>query len=546
MKRVNPIPEVKQMSNHFDTHRPLVMGTRWMITADHPLAAQAGASVLEAGGNAVDAAVAANMVMTTVRPHMCGIGGDLFMLVHMAGRGVFEALNASGRAPSGATIDAFRERGCHVIPETGIFTVTVPGVLAGWQAALDRHGTMGFDSLLAKALPYAEEGFPVYGELIGAIKERKERLLAAVSPAEIFLPKGKMPTVGERLRHPRLAESYRALMNNGPDAFYKGPLGEALIDYSRKEGGFFEEDDLTNHSVTWETPLTADYRGFTVATQPPNSQGIALLMQAAMLEYVPVSELSPESAELVHLMVEAKRLAFADRDAYVCDPAFHPVPVKQMLSKKQAKDRVNLIDRKRMSDTYTPRNFSAGGEDTVYLTVVDRDGNAVALIQSLYEAFGSCSMVPSTGMMLHNRGRGFTLDEGHPNRIEPGKRPYHTLHPAMILKDGFPYIVFGTPGADGQTQTNIQLMVDMLDHGADPQQANEAPRWRSNPDGTLLIENRFPKDTIVKLADMGYSLQVVEPYAEIMGSSQAILVDRHHGVLQAGADPRRQAYAIGA
>ncbi|HDR14409.1 MAG TPA: gamma-glutamyltransferase [Desulfobacteraceae bacterium] len=534
------------MSNHFDTHRPLVMGTGWMITADHPLAARAGASVLEAGGNAVDAAIAANMVMTVVRPHMCGIGGDLFMLVHSAKDGAFQALNASGRSPAGATIEAFQALGYDKIPETGILTTTVPGVLAGWQAALDRYGSMGFDSLLARALPYAEDGFPVYRELIGAIEERKDLLLKEGPPGEIFIPGGRVPAVGERMRNPLLAKSFRMLMNEGPDAFYKGSLGEALVAYSQRKGGFFSEEDLAEYKITWEKPLTADYRGFTIATQPPNSQGIALLMQAMMLDHFPLADFPPDSPELVHLMVEAKKLAFADRDAYVCDPFFHPVPVDQMLSKDQAHARLALIDRKKSSDGPPPRDFSSGGQDTVYLTVVDRDLNAVSLIQSIYETFGSCSMVPATGMVLHNRGRGFTLDRNHPNRLEPRKRPYHTLHPAMILKDSLPYIVFGTPGADGQTQTNIQLVVAMLDHGADPQQANEAPRWRSNPDGTLMIENRFPDRTLRFLENMGHRLQVLEPYAEIMGSSQAILIDRSNSVLQAGADPRRQAYAIGA
>jgi len=534
------------MRNHFNTHRPLVMGTHWMITADHPLAAQSGASVLEAGGNAVDAAVAASMIMSVVRPHMCGIGGDLFMLVHSGKDGAFEALNASGRSPAGATIDAFEERGYNRIPETGILTSTVPGVLAGWQAALDRYGSMGFDSLLARTLPYAENGFPVYGELVGAIEERKELLLAEGPPGDVFIPAGRVPAVGERLCNPWLAESFRMLINNGPDAFYKGPLGEALVEYSQRKHGFFSEEDLAEHKVTWEAPLTADYRGFTIATQPPNSQGIALLMQALMLEHFQLSDLSPGSPELVHLMVEAKKLAFADRDAFVCDPSFHPVPVETMLSSTQAHERIRLLDKGKSSPGFPPRDFSKGGQDTVYLTVVDRDLNAVSLIQSIYETFGSCAMVPTTGMVLHNRGRGFTLDRNHPNRLEPRKRPYHTLHPAMILRNGLPYIVFGTPGADGQTQTNIQLIVAMLDHGADPQQANEAPRWRSNPDGTLMIENRFPDSTLTTLERMGHRLQILEPYAEIMGSSQAIRIDRQNHVLQAGADPRRQAYAIGA
>jgi gamma-glutamyltranspeptidase len=252
-----------------------------------------------------------------------------------------------------------------------------------------------------------------------------------------------------------------------------------------------------------------------------------------------------DSPVLVHHIVEAKKLSFTDRDQYVCDPAFHPVPVEEMLSKTQAAQRARLIDQDRAAETFPPRDFTRGGEDTIYLTVVDSEGNAVALIQSLYEAFGSCVMVPETGMLLHNRGRGFTLDPDHPNRLEPHKRPYHTLHPAMILKDERPYMVLGTPGADGQTQTNIQLIVDMLDFGADPQEANEAPRWRSNPDGSLMIESRFPTKTLDDLKAKGHQLQVLDDWATIMGSSQAILVDPETGVLKAGADPRRQAYAIG-
>ena len=533
------------MSNHFTTHRPTLMGTQWMITADHPLAAQAGASVLESGGNAVDAAMAANLVMTTVRPHMCGIGGDLFMLIHMAATGTVDALNASGRAPAQATLEAYRERGYQSVPETGIHTCTVPGAIAGWQAALERHGTMGLDTLLAKAIPYAENGFPVYPELVNALTERQDLLRASEATQETFLPNGRMPRVGELLVQPKLAAAYRTLMENGPDAFYKGPLGEALVAHSERLGGFFSPDDLARHTVDWETPITTDYRGFTIATQPPNSQGIALLMQADLLALRDLAAMTVDSPELVHLMVEAKKLAFADRDKHVCDPTAHPVPVAEMLDPARAPGRIQRIDPDRAAEAYPARDFTRGGEDTIYLTVVDRDGNTVVLIQSLYEAFGSCVMVPETGMIVHNRGRGFTLDPAHPNVLAPGKRPYHTLHPAMILKDGRPAILLGTPGADGQTQTNIQLVVDLIDFGADAQQANEAPRWRSEPDGTLIVENRFPEKTIAALRAKGHAVRVTGGYDEVMGSSQAIVIDRENGVLQAGADPRRQAYAIG-
>jgi gamma-glutamyltranspeptidase/glutathione hydrolase len=532
------------MSGFFATHRPVLMGTSWMITADHPLAAQAGASVLEAGGNAIDAAIAANLVMTAVRPHMCGLGGDLFMLIYMAASGAFEALNASGRSPAAASLDAYRALGYRGVPELGIHACTVPGAIAGWQAALDKYGTCGLDTLLAKALPYAEHGFPVYPELRQAIAEKAAGLLAA-GAGPTFMPGGGPPRVGQLLPQPRLAATYRHLMNDGPDAFYRGPLGEALVTHSRRLGGFFSAADLAAHTVTWEAPLTTGYRDCIIATQPPNSQGIALLMQANILEQFDLAALPIGSAELVHLMVETKKLAFADRDAHVCDPACNPIPIAAMLSKPQAAARAALIDPQRAADSPAAREFTGAGEDTVYLTVVDGQRNAVALIQSLFEPFGALVAVPATGMLLHNRARGFTLMPGHPNALTGGKRPYHTLHPAMILKHGRPSIVLGTPGADGQPQTNMQLIVHLIDHGADPQQANEAPRWRSNPDGTLLIENRFGAETIAGLGGRGHRVEVQEGYAGIMGSSQTICIDQESGVLCAGADCRRQAYAIG-
>lgn len=521
------------------------MSTSWMITADHPLAVQAGAAVLEAGGNAVDAAIAANLVMTTVRPHMCGIGGDLFMLIYNASDERLDALNASGRSPARATLKAYQDMGYNSVPETGIHTCTVPGALAGWQAALERHGTLGLDTLLARALPYARDGFPVYPELIRCIKEKREILLADGAAGETFLPGGRVPQVGQLLVQPRLAQSYQVLMEHGPDAFYKGPLGEALVARSDALGGFFSMDDLAHHTVEWTAPIASDYRGFTIATAPPNSQGIALLMQAKMLVHQDLTAFSVDSAELVHLMVEAKKLAFADRDACVCDPAFSRIPIEAMLSKTQAKERISLIDPDRAHAGYATRDFARGGDDTVYVTAVDGDGNAVTLIQSLYEAFGSCLMVPQTGMVLQNRARGFTLEESHPNVLAPDKRPYHTLHPVMILKEDQPAILLGTPGADGQTQTNMQLIVDLIDYGADAQQANEAPRWRSNPDGSLMIECRFPDETIARLKARGHDVRVVDAYSEMMGSSQIIVIDHANGVLKAGADPRRQAYAIG-
>ena len=532
------------MKTPFSTHRPLVMGIDWMITADHPLAAQAGAAVLEAGGNAVDAAVAANLVMAVVRPHMCGLGGDLFALIYMSAGQKIEALDASGRAPYAAGLEFYRAKGYTAVPETGILTATVPGAVAGWQAALEKHGTMSLDQLLPKAVKYAAKGFPAYAELRNALQDRRTYLEESPAAAETFFKNGRLPDVGELVVQPRLAESLKMLADEGADAFYRGPLGDALIGFSQASGGLFSHQDLMDHTVTWHEPIRTTYKGFEICTQPPSSQGIALLMQANMLENFDLARMGGFGrAEIVHLMVEAKKLAFADRDRYVCDPAFHPVPVDQMLAKNYAKRQIERI-KPAAARTVAPTEFT-GGSDTIYLAVVDSGGNAVSLIQSLFEFFGSCTMVPETGILLHNRGRGFTLDPDHVNRLEPHKRPYHTLHPAMILKDGRPYVVLGTPGADGQTQTVIQLITSMLEFKANVQEAVEAPRWRSHPDGTLQIESRFAPETIAALKAKGHRVALLPEWDQVMGSAQAIMIDSDHGILAGGADPRRQAYAIG-
>jgi gamma-glutamyltranspeptidase/glutathione hydrolase len=405
---------------------------------------------------------------------------------------------------------------------------------------------LGLDRLLPKAIDYAQNGFPIYAELQDAIRDRREFLKQSPAAAETFFRNGQLPQVGKRLIQPRLAESLKMLADRGPDAFYRGPLGEALIALCEADGGLIRPQDLSDHSVTWHAPLKTTYKGYEVCTQPPNSQGIALLMQANLLENFDLAAtMKFGQTELVHLMVEAKKLAFADRDKYVCDPDFHPVPVDQLLDKGYAKRQIQTIDSGKAAGPVTATDFSDQGNDTIFLSVVDADGNAVALIQSLFEAFGSCVMVPETGIILHNRGRGFSLNPDHVNRLEPRKRPYHTLHPAMILKDGRPYMVLGTPGADGQTQTIIQLITSLFEFEADVQQAVEAPRWRGNPDGTLLLEGRFPSETIAGLKGRGHALALLAAWDPVMGSAQVILIDTDAGVLKAGADPRRQAYAIG-
>ncbi len=531
------------MSEHFRKFRPLLLGSRWMVTADHPLAVQAAASLLDTGADAVDAAVMANLVMSVVNPHMCGFGGDLFALVYRADDKRIRALDAAGFAPRSASLEAYCERGIQEMPATGIYTCTVPGALAGWQALLADYGTHGLDTLLAKVIPLARDGFPAYDRLLEVIAKKKDQLARSTTAAAIFLRGGRPPRVGDLIRQPQLADSYRLIAEQGPDAFYRGRLGTNLVSHSSDLGGFFAAEDLADYRVIWKEPLQGRYRDFILCTQPPPSQGLALLMQAHILENFDLRSMAPGSADLVHTMVEAKKLAFSERDQFICDPDFHDIPLPDLLARETALEQSGRIGEQAQPQTCRSR-FARAGEDTVYLTVVDDEGNAVVLIQSLFQGFGSCTMVPESGMLLHNRGRGFSMNPSHPNRLEPRKRPYHTLHPLMVLKSDRPYLLLGTPGGDGQTQTNIQLLTALIDFQADVQAAVDAPRWRSQPDGSLLLEDRFPQKTIEQLLKRGHDIRATDSFAPEMGSAQAVYLDSDRGILMGGADSRRMAYGL--
>ncbi len=335
------------------------------------------------------------------------------------------------------------------------------------------------------------------------------------------------------------------IAEGGKDAFYGGEIGRALIKCSRESNGLFVEKDLEDHRSTWVGPIETPYKGYRIHVIPPNSQGIALLIQANIIENFDLAELGHNSTDYVHLFVETKKLVFADRDTYVCDPDFHPVPVERMVSKAYAKEQKSRIDFSKAATDVSPTCFSSTGEDTIYLAVVDREGNAVSMINSLYEAFGSGTAVEGTGIMLHNRGKDFCLDPAHVNCIEPHKRPYHTLSPCIVLKGERPSMVLGTPGADGQTQTLLQVIANIVDFEADVQEAIESPRWRSNPGNNLLIESRFPETVIEALKGKGHQIELLPAWSAICGGAQGIIIDGEKGVLMAGTDPRRQAYAIG-
>ncbi len=529
----------------FTKHRPLVAGNDWMIVSGSPFASQAGADILKSGGNAVDAAIAANAVLGVVRPHMNGPGGDLFALVYMKESGRVEALNAGGRSPALASRAAYREKGYDGVPEKGIFSATVPGAVHGWDEMSKRYGTLAFESLFERAVELAERGFPVYPELTEMIHEESAHLKSSGDAGGIYFRNGTPLQSGERLIQKDLAASLDFIAREGARGFYHGSLGKALVDYSNSLGGFFTMEDLRNHESTWSDPLVSEYRGYELCTQPPNTQGIAWLMTTNIVKAYDLAKLGHNTADYIHLIVEAKKLAFADRDRYVCDPDFHKIPVTELLSPEYAKSRLEKIDMKRAAVRSAPCEFQSNGEDTVYLAVVDKHGNAVSLIQSLYEGFGSCAMIPGTGIFLHNRGRDFRMDKGHVNSLEPRKRPYHTLTPAMILKDGKPAWVLGSPGADGQTQTLTQVTANLIDFSADPQEAVEAPRWRSNPDYSLTMEKRFSPQVIEELRNRGHRIDLRGDWDLICGGAQVIRMDRKHHFLTSGADPRRQGYAIG-
>jgi gamma-glutamyltranspeptidase / glutathione hydrolase len=532
--------------------RPDVQGAHAAVVADHPLAAVAGAEVLRRGGNAVDAAITMAAVLAVVRPHMNGLGGDAFLLIRDGRSGRVTALNGSGRAGSAATAAAFRARGHDAMPSTGILSVTVPGAVRAWSDALRRHGTISWQAALSPAIELAASGFPVSDKLAADLAAARRRLEGDAAMAAVFLPGGRPPAPGDVLRQADLARSLKALARDGADALYTGDLAAAVIRFMRAERGFITAEDLAAHSSTWQQPIATSYHDHTVLAFPPNSQGAALLMQMNMARMFDLQSFGHNTPEYVHTLVEIKKLAFAERDRHIADPTFTDVPLEALLSAQRARELLEqwsgapLRSRTLRPDAGVDGDAlpSDGDGDTVFLGVVDEQGNAVALIQSLYNSFGSARMVPGTGIVLHNRGALFTLEDGHVNVVAPRKRPYHTLAPAMALTaDGNLAMVLGTPGSDGQTQTLLQVFNNIVLFGMSPQRAVEAPRWRSWDDGRLQIEVGVPEETRAALGRFGHQLRLQTGLSGDLGGAQVILV-RRNGVKAVGADPRREAYGI--
>ncbi|MGH2561259.1 MAG: gamma-glutamyltransferase [Thermomicrobiales bacterium] len=522
--------------------RPTTLAFNGMVATPHSLATAAGLEALRAGGTAIDAAIAANAVLTVAYPDQTSIGGDCFLIYYEAKTGTLHGLNGSGRAPRAADREALRAAGHRTMPRRGIHTVTVPGTIDAWSEASERFGRLGLDRLLQPAIAYAGDGFPVSPNLAAnlALTDTDDW-----SPAfkAIYHPGGCVPRRGERLALPDLAHTLDLIAKVGRDAFYTGPVAKAIAATSRRLGGWIATDDLADHRTEWVTPLTTDYRGVTVAEVPPNSQGLTALIEINLVEQEAVSPWG--TTDHLHPLIEAKKLAFHVRDTRLGDPSHVEIDVAHLTSKLFARELWAAYDP---NQALTGMPALAG--DTVFLCAVDQDGNAASLIQSIYLGFGSGVVAEGTGVLLQCRGAYFSLDDDHPNRLEPGKRPLHTLMPAMLLRDGQLLGPVGSQGGDAQAQVHLQLITHLVDYGMDPQQAIEAPRWvaggPSDADPRFVaLESRFPDETFVELAARGHVVHRTDPWDINFGQAQMILRDAETGLLQGGADPRADGAALG-
>ncbi|MCA1684454.1 MAG: gamma-glutamyltransferase [Planctomycetia bacterium] len=531
--------------------RSAVVARNGMAATSQPLATAAALRVLQQGGNAVDAAVAANAVLGVVEPMSCGPGGDLFAIVWDAKSRRLYGLNGSGRAPYAATRALFRDRHLEAIPTHGPLSWSVPGCVDGWDRLLSRFGTMSFAEVLAPAIEYAEQGFPVSEVIAHDWQGAAGELAKIPSSSRCFLPGGSAPKVGDVFRNPGLARSLRLVAGGGVEAFYRGPIADAIVAYSEAAGGLFAKRDFEDHTSTWVEPVSTNYRGYDVWELPPNGQGIAALQMLNLLEPFDIEGMGPLSADALHLMIEAKKLAYEDRAKFYTDPDFVKTPVARLISKGYAAARATQIRRDRANER--PEAGEPGEADTVYLTVVDKDRNAVSLIQSNFHGFGSYHVPGELGFPIQNRGSLFALDESHANRLEPHKRPFHTIIPGFVTKGGRPWLSFGLMGGDMQAQGHAQVVCNMVDFGMDVQEAGDAARFRhlgsSEPTGVgaegggrVALESGVGPDARRSLAARGHRI-IDSPGG--FGGYQAIRIDFERGVLLGGSDPRKDGCAMG-
>lgn len=519
--------------------RATVMGSKYAVTSSHPLATLAGVDVLKKGGNVVDAAIAVSSVLCVVQNNMCGLGGDLFALIRSNGR--VYGLNASGRAAEAASVDYFRNKGYTEIPKTGpLAAVTVPGIVSGWGELQRSFGTFELPELMQDSARIAEEGFPMTKNYSNSILNSSESLGRFRGWRETFLPGGSVPETGYILKQPHLATTLREIAIGGPENFYRGDLMDRITKGIEAEGGILAAQDFEAHYATWDQPVMTEYRGFKVFETAPNSQGATVLLWLNMLEDHDLSKIADGSPELMELMFRTGYATYTARARHIADPAFHPFPT-EFLSKEFAR-RLEEDSR----PEWTPGERTEG--DTTYFAVANADGDCVSVIQSNYMGFGSGLMPPGTGVVLHNRGCYFTLEDSHHNKVEPRKRTFHTLCASIIEREGRPAFVLGSMGGDVQPQIHVQLITALVDRGSDVQLAIDSPRWGAlgtiyEKSQTLVVEEGLQEQALL-LRKKGYPVRVLKGYSSLLGHAQAIAFGSH-GELMAGADPRGDGAAIG-
>jgi gamma-glutamyltranspeptidase/glutathione hydrolase len=539
-----------RITGHDFATRSEVIARNGMAATSHPLATQVALDILKKGGNAIDAAIAADAVLGVVEPTGAGVGGDLFAIIWSADKGKLYGLNGSGRSPRSLKLEYFKENGYEFIPSFGPLPVSVPGCVDGWYEMHDMFGHLPMNEILQPAITYAREGFPVTEVIAFALKQA-ETLKEYPNIKEVFMPSGRPPAKGEIFKNPLLANTLEKIVKGGRYEFYKGSIAKDIAAFMKKQGGFLSYDDMYRHHSEWVEPISTSYRGYDVWELPPNGQGIAALQMLNILEGYDIASMGFGSADYIHVWTEAKKLAFEDRAKYYADPFFNKIPVSQLISKKYAAERRKLIDMNKAAKIYDPGLME--GPNTVYLTVADKAGNIVSLIQSNYRGLGSGMCPTGLGFVLQDRGEMFSLEEGHMNVYAPGKRPFHTIIPSFITKNGKPWVSFGVMGGDMQPQGHVQIVVNLIDFKMNLQEAGDAPRMHhigsSEPTGQqmtnggiLLLESGFRTEVIQNLMSRGHTIQWdLGGY----GGYQAIMWDDKNKVWFGASESRKDGQAAG-
>ena len=536
------------------TTRSEILAHNGMAATSQPLATQVALDILKKGGSAMDAAIAANAVLGLVEPASCGIGGDVFAIVWSAEEQKLYGLNGSGRAPQSLTIDYFMDKGLSYVPFYGPLPVSVPGCVDGWFTLHEKFGRLPMEDILQPAMDYGNNGFPVSEVIAYEMASSYEALKDQPGFAQTYMPKGRPPVKGEVFVNKDLANTYEIIAKKGRDAFYKGSIAKTIDSYMKKHGGFLSYEDLASHTSNWVTPVSINYRGYDVWELPPNGQGTAALQMLNILEGFDIAKMGFGSTEYLHVLTEAKKLAYEDRAKFYADPEFNKIPLETLLSDAYAAERRNLIDINKAADSYPAGDMEIETGNTTYLTVADKDGNMVSLIQSIYSEFASGMVPDGLGFVLQNRGQMFNVqDRSHANALEPGKRPFHTIIPAFITKEGKPWVSFGLMGGAVQPQGHAQIVVNVVDFGMNLQEAGDAPRMRhrgsSQPTGsvmtnggTLYLESGFAPETLRELSKKGHRIGFG---VGMFGGYQAIGVDLENKVYTGASESRKDGQAAG-